>query len=100
MSFHTEQFEQLCREEREKLTKLENDFDKMCDESKAKGIKILGSHTIWTTKKGTKIAIIDMTKVHLENTIKFLKRKIEFEYYTRTFEAYIRAMEKELEERE
>lgn len=99
MSFHEEQFKQLCQEERAKLTKLENEFDRMCDESKAVGIKILGSDSIWITKKGSRIAIEDMSKRHLENTIKFLKARIEIEHYTMQWKAYIRVMEKELKKR-
>lgn len=91
MSFHDEQFDKMCKE-RQALEKLR-------DEWEALEIKIMDSDAIWVTKSGKNIPINKMSNQHLENTINFLIKKMQYELNDKTFKAYIAVMRKELEKR-
>lgn len=58
-----------------------------------------GNVTHWKTKDGQWIAISDMTDIHLQNTIKFLERRIDGSINDEFIYDNIIAMKKELERR-
>lgn len=58
-----------------------------------------GNVTHWKTKDGQWIAIRDMTDIHLQNTIKFLERRIDGSINDEFIYDNIIAMKKELERR-
>lgn len=65
----------------------------------ANEIEKVGSDYYWETKDGTTIQICKMTDSHLENTIRFLMKKEEYEDML-SWQAYVKVMDKELENRE